>query len=167
MNTRKAVASAVVALIVLGGGAALKAAFSFRDQPLPFSHKKHVGMGIACESCHIGVTSQDRATIPETQVCALCHGRGKDGPKTPPELAAYIKENKQIPWKTVYRLPGHVHFSHMRHVAVGGLNCLSCHGDMARMEAPLSDQPVPLKMTRCLSCHWKEKVSTDCLSCHR
>lgn len=136
-------------------------------QPAPFNHKKHVDFGIACEACHVGAVEAVKATLPPIQTCALCHVPDKETPPTPKSLAAYIRQGKEIPWRKIYQAPPHVTFSHQRHVAMAGLACQTCHGDISRMEKALLRPPVPLEMERCLACHRKEKVTTDCLACHR
>lgn len=137
------------------------------EQPVAFNHKRHADWGIACAACHLGAGDSVKATIPNTPVCALCHMPGRAEPKTPQTLAEYIEEGLDIPWKKLYQAPSHVRFSHKRHVAVGGVECASCHGDVASMERPLGRQPVKLAMGRCLDCHRRERVTTDCLACHR
>jgi len=134
---------------------------------MPFNHKKHADFGIACDACHVGAKDSVKAGIPNTQTCALCHVPGKPNPKTSEELEEYINEMKVILWKNIYQVPRHVQFSHKRHVQMAGLDCKSCHGNIENMEKPVTRQLAPLRMENCLSCHKKEKVSTDCLSCHR
>lgn len=138
------------------------------SQPAPFNHKAHVvGLGMACEACHDGARESARATIPNVRLCALCHVPGKKTPRTPRSLEKHIRNMKEIRWKTVYEAPPHVRFSHERHVRMAGLECQRCHGDLAKTEKAVARQAVPLTMGNCMECHRKEKVSTDCLTCHR
>lgn len=136
-------------------------------QPVPFNHKKHVEFGIACDACHVGAKDSAKASVPNISTCALCHQPGKASPKTPKALEQYMQEMKPIPWKKIYEAPRHVRFSHVRHVEKGGLDCRICHGEVGKMERPLGRQPVPLRMERCMECHRKERVTTDCMACHR
>lgn len=137
------------------------------SQPIEFNHKKHADWGMACDSCHVGAKEDIKATIPNVSVCAFCHVSGKQTPPTPKELEEYIQEMREIPWKSIYKAPKHVRFSHKRHMEIGGLDCKSCHGDVGKMERALRKQSVELQMARCMACHRKEKVTTDCLACHR
>lgn len=137
------------------------------SQPVPFDHKKHVDFGIACDACHVGAKDAVKASVPNTPACALCHQPGKASPKTSKILEEYIQEMKTIPWKKIYRAPQHVRFSHKRHVEMAGLDCKVCHGDIGKMEGPVSRQAVPIQMERCMECHRREKVTTDCMACHR
>ena len=47
-----------------------------RDQPVPFSHKHHVGDdGIDCRYCHTSVETSDFAGLPPTETCMSCHSQ--------------------------------------------------------------------------------------------
>ena len=50
-------------------------------QPIPFSHKQHLGFDIKCAECHPNPEPGDRMTLPPTEKCMQCHGTiGKDKP---------------------------------------------------------------------------------------
>jgi hypothetical protein len=136
-------------------------------QPLPFDHKRHVAWGVACVGCHVGAKDAVRATLPGASVCALCHRPDRTAPPTSDALAGYIRDGREIPWRRVYEAPAHVRFSHRRHVALGAVECKACHGDVASLERPVGRQTVPLRMERCMDCHRREKMTTDCMACHR
>ena len=45
-------------------------------QPIPFSHKHHVGDdGIDCRYCHTAVETQRHAGLPSTHICLSCHSQ--------------------------------------------------------------------------------------------
>ena len=139
------------------------------SQPLAFSHKVHIeNASLTCKDCHLNVEKMAVATIPTLEVCQTCHN---DEPlsKSPAEreLFKYIGEKKEIPWIQIYSLPEHVYFSHRRHVTIGGLECSSCHGNLASMTTPVAYQAQPVTMKNCISCHKQQKVTDDCLACHR
>lgn len=136
-------------------------------QPVPFNHRSHADFGIACDACHVGAKDAVRATTPNVQTCAFCHVPGKENPKTPQSLEEHIREMKPIPWQKIYKAPPHTRFSHKRHVEMAGLDCRVCHGDMGKMDKAVVRQAVPLQMAWCMGCHRKEKVTTDCMACHR
>src|SRR3984893_11848060 len=47
-----------------------------RVQPVPFSHKHHVGeLGIDCRYCHSSVEVSSSAGMPPTQTCMTCHSQ--------------------------------------------------------------------------------------------
>ena len=122
-----------------------------REQPVPFSHKHHVGeLGIDCRYCHTTVESSAFAGIPATQICMNCHSQiWKDAPMLEPVRASY-RTGKSLEWTRVNDLPDFVYFDHSIHIAKG-VGCASCHGDVTAMN--LTWQAAPMTMEWCLSCH--------------
>jgi hypothetical protein len=121
------------------------------DQPVPFSHKHHVGeLGIDCRYCHTGVESGAEASLPATHVCMTCHSQIW----TNAAMLAPVREsqasNKPLLWHRVARLPDYVYFNHSIHVA-RGVPCATCHGRIDEM--PLTVQAQPFQMQWCLDCH--------------
>lgn len=163
--------SAVAALLFIVGVAVGTLMWTVRfwgsPQPLAFNHKKHTDFGIACAACHVGAKEEAHATIPNVQTCALCHVANKPTLKTPRILGEYIRESREIPWQKIYKNPQHVRFSHKRHAGIGGIDCRTCHGNISAMDKPVTRQSIPLSMNHCMSCHRKEGISTNCLTCHR
>ncbi|MFQ6040680.1 MAG: cytochrome c3 family protein [Candidatus Poribacteria bacterium] len=161
----------LIALILGGGLFALSAWNNGVRQPIDFPHDKHVDIGMDCVSCHTGAQDGQYAGIPLTKTCALCHIPERSSPATPPELTQYLKSGEEVPWQQVYRIRRHAYFSHRRHVKLGELECKECHGDIESKDTPLSRPAFatvgPKMMNYCVDCHRKEKVTTDCLSCHR
>ncbi len=43
------------------------------EQPLPYSHKVHVGMGLPCRLCHTNPAPGREMTFPATATCMNCH----------------------------------------------------------------------------------------------
>jgi mono/diheme cytochrome c family protein len=56
-----------------------------------------------------------------------------------------------IEWTKVHNLPDHVYFNHSQHVAVGKVQCQTCHGAIQEMDEVHQDQP--LSMGWCINCH--------------
>ena len=166
-----------------------------REQPVNYSHKRHLALGIECAACHIGAETGTHAGIPTANFCATCHhvqapsatqtsagtaSQSNTPPAqaaaanvwaapTPPALARYLEKGREIPWKQFQRVPRHVYFSHRRHVTIAKLDCAACHGDMRQRDTPVTHPVFPTHlpgMNRCVNCHLKEKVSTDCIACH-
>lgn len=139
--------------------------------PIPFNHQQHIAAGFKCAACHVYADTQAFAGIPAVQECLECHASW--GAKTPgladlePSLKQIAERDKEIPWKKVYRVPGHTYFSHQRHVTLAQLDCAVCHGDMTKVTSPVVRQAIPITMERCLECHRQQNVTTDCLACHR
>lgn len=122
-----------------------------RDQPIPFSHKHHVGdLGIDCRFCHTSVEESSFAGMPPTKTCMNCHSViWADSPMLEPVRQSYRTETP-IQWTRVHRLPGYVYFDHHIHVAKG-VGCVECHGEVDNM--PLVAQQTTLYMEWCLECH--------------
>ncbi|HZW72216.1 MAG TPA: cytochrome c3 family protein, partial [Caldimonas sp.] len=67
---------AFVALVVAGGiwrEHWVQALGEPLEQPIPFSHKHHVGDdGIDCRYCHTTVETSRHAGLPSTHICLTC-----------------------------------------------------------------------------------------------
>jgi hypothetical protein len=122
-----------------------------REQPVPFSHKHHVGeLGIDCRYCHTSVEKSSFAGLPPTQTCMTCHSQiWTNAPMLEPVRASY-RDNQSISWIRVNALPDYVYFNHSIHVAKG-VGCTTCHGPIAQM--PLTYKANTLYMGWCLDCH--------------
>lgn len=138
-------------------------------QPIAFNHKVHIETAsLNCQDCHLTVEKSAAATIPGLEVCQTCHNE-EPLSKSPEEkrLLQYVAEKKEIAWVQITSVPEQVYFSHRRHVSIGGVECQSCHGNVAAMSLPVSDQGTPVTMDACMNCHRQRKVTNDCLACHR
>jgi hypothetical protein len=122
-----------------------------RAQPVPFSHKHHVGgLGIDCRFCHTSVEESGFAGIPPTKTCMGCHSLvWKDTPMLEPVRESY-RSDLSIAWTRVHDLPDFAYFDHSIHVAKG-IGCTSCHGQVDEM--PLTWRSETLNMDWCLGCH--------------
>lgn len=58
---------------------------------------------------------------------------------------------KPIKWVKVHNLPDFVYFNHSQHVAVGQIQCQTCHGEVTAMDE--IRQFAPLNMGWCINCH--------------
>lgn len=121
------------------------------EQPVPFSHKHHVGDdGIDCRYCHTSVETSAFAGIPPTQTCMTCHSQiFTDTAALAPVIRSW-RENRPLAWQRVNDLPDFVYFNHSIHVNKG-VGCVSCHGRVDRM--PLTWRAHSLNMQWCLNCH--------------
>lgn len=132
------------------------------DQPVPFSHKTHVGMlKMDCRYCHTTVDKASHAAIPPTQTCINCHSAANpDGSvdnsaiHTQSEKLLPVRESQAtgepIEWERIHDLPDFVYFDHAAHVN-RGVSCVSCHGRIDKMDKVY--QAEPLTMSWCLDCH--------------
>ncbi len=121
------------------------------EQPVPFSHKHHVGvLGIDCRYCHISVEYSSFAGIPPTKTCMNCHSQIWVGSEMLEPVRESYRTNQSLHWQRVYNLPGFVYFEHTIHVQKG-IGCSSCHGRIDEMPFTVQDQT--LLMEWCLACH--------------
>jgi hypothetical protein len=122
-----------------------------REQPVPFSHKHHVGgLGLDCRYCHTSVEDSSFATIPPMKTCMTCHSQiWKESPMLAPVRDSYAA-NVPLQWNRVHDLPDFVYFNHSIHVHKG-IGCETCHGRVDQM--PLMSKANTLYMSWCLSCH--------------
>ena len=125
--------------------------FVARGQPLPFSHKHHVGgLGIDCRYCHTAVEESSFAGLPPTETCMNCHSQiWADSPLLAPLRDSYRK-GQSLLWTRVNKVPDYVYFNHSIHLHKG-VGCDTCHGRVDQM--PLMWRQQPLTMKWCLSCH--------------
>jgi len=121
------------------------------EQPVPFSHKHHVGDdGIDCRYCHTSVGQSAFAGIPPLATCMTCHSQLYTHQKALAPLLAAFDSGVPLHWKRLYKLPDFVYFNHSIHIAKG-VGCASCHGAVDEM--PLMARQEPLTMQWCLACH--------------
>ncbi len=137
-------------------------------QPIGYNHQVHVKkLDLACETCHETSRSGETAGLPPVSTCAACH-QEPNGP-SPEELkvVAAVQADRPIGWVRLYQVPRHVYFTHRRHVAVAGIACERCHGDMGSQTRPPPGPLVALTMDGCIQCHRTMGASADCDACHR
>ncbi|HEX4047525.1 MAG TPA: cytochrome c3 family protein, partial [Elusimicrobiota bacterium] len=110
----KAALVGAVVVVSLGG-----AAFNFwyrsayvyeervaREQPVPFSHKHHVGdVGLDCRFCHSSVEDSSFAGIPPVSTCMTCHSQlFTDSPMLEPVREA-ARTGGPLNWVRVNSVP--------------------------------------------------------------
>lgn len=142
------------------------------DQPIAYSHKLHAGeMQIQCIYCHSGAEKGKVAGIPSANVCMNCHKYVRKGPVTgteeiakiykaldyDPDKGTYGPNPKPIQWVRVHNLPDLAYFNHAQHVAVGKIECQTCHGPV-QDSMTVAGQYSPLTMGWCIDCHRKTDV---------
>ena len=121
------------------------------EQPVPFSHKHHVGeLGIDCRYCHTSVEVSATAGLPPTHTCMTCHSQLWTGAAMLAPVRDSLAHDQPLAWTRVHRLPDYVYFNHSIHVAKG-VGCSSCHGAIAQMQLVARAQN--LTMQFCLDCH--------------
>ena len=119
------------------------------SQPIPYSHKTHLAVGLKCQQCHPNPDPGAAMTIPAAAKCRECHSTIADEP---------------IPWVRVYTVPKWVLWNHRTHLKAGA-TCEQCHGDVAQMDVIVKATNVT-KMAGCLDCHRAKHATSSCNSCH-
>lgn len=134
-------------------------------QPIAFSHKLHAGQyEIDCNYCHTGVRLGKSANIPSANICMNCHtviqNVGGQTGMSPEIQKIYnaVDNNQPIEWVRIHNLPDLSYFNHAQHVAVGGVECQTCHGEIQAMEVVY--QYSPLTMGWCINCHRETQINT-------
>jgi len=141
------------------------------EQPFPFNHRVHFEGGVACVDCHQGVDSGPVAGIPKVESCLDCHADDiTNNPEATPLIArgrGHGKAGTELGFRRLYALPGHVYYSHRRHVGIAKLECPVCHGDIGQSVRP-PERPIAatLRMETCMDCHERSGVEDDCAWCH-
>jgi hypothetical protein len=159
-DTRLRAAFFVIAILVFGGmfliGGVMSSSYITRvgwvqDQPVPFSHKHHVGdLGIDCRYCHTSVETSAEAGLPATHICMTCHSQIWTNAPVLAPVRESLATNTPIAWQRIARLPDYVYFNHSIHIA-RGVPCATCHGRVDQM--PIMRRAQAFQMQFCLDCH--------------
>jgi cytochrome c2 len=153
-------------------------------QPIHYSHRIHAGSnGIDCKYCHSSARVSKHAGIPSLNVCMNCHksiAQVSDTTATPEYSKAfydgeigklyeavgwdvtsqkYTGKTKPVKWVRIHNLPDFVYFNHSQHVAVAGIECQKCHGEVKTYE--IQKQFAPLTMGWCINCHRETEVKME------
>ena len=134
------------------------------EQPLPFSHKTHVGLGMQCRDCHVIPEPGFAASYPAESTCMACHRAVKADSPHIQRLKKFQTEGKPIPWERVYWVPDFVWFSHASHVEDAAIACETCHGPVAERDVLFQEKPTT--MAACMECHARSNASNECDLCH-
>jgi hypothetical protein len=155
---RVSIYGAVVAIALLGYAIDVVNQTSYvtevhnaRPQPVPFSHKHHVGeLGLDCRYCHSSVEVSSSAGMPSTQTCMACHSQIWTNAAVLEPIRASYRDSKPVSWTRVNAVPDFVYFNHSIHIAKG-VGCTTCHGPIAEMNITWRGEN--LYMRWCLDCH--------------
>jgi hypothetical protein len=134
------------------------------QQPIAFSHKQHVGLGVKCLDCHTMRAPGFEAGIPQEATCMGCHTTVKTDNPAIRKLAEFYETKRPVPWVKVYEVPDFVYFSHTVHYREAHIECESCHGPVAEREVIAKEKPT--SMISCIACHEKSKATRECGTCH-
>jgi hypothetical protein len=132
-------------------------------QPVPYSHKTHLAMGLKCNACHKNPDPGEAMGFPSEAFCMGCHRSVKSESPHIQKLAAASTDKQPLPWVRIYHLPQFVYFSHRVHTKAGA-TCENCHG--AVRERDVLFKEVNLNMKACMACHAEKNARNDCNTCH-
>jgi len=134
------------------------------DQPLPYSHKTHLKLGLSCQLCHTNPAPGQLMTFPPTATCMNCHATIATDRAAIGKLALYASSQQPIPWVRVYKLLPGVTWTHSKHLQAG-VHCETCHGAVSEIES-MSETTSVTAMASCISCHQARRASAACAVCH-
>ena len=141
----------------------LAAGLHGQQQPVPYSHKTHLALGLKCSACHKNADPGELMGFPAASFCMTCHRTVKADSPHIQLVAAAARDKKPIPWVRVYRIPTYVYFSHRVHTEASA-TCETCHGQVRARDAITRE--VTHDMRSCMACHVATKARNDCTACH-
>jgi len=150
-------------------GAAVRSFLGSHDehpqQPFDFSHQIHLGKGLVCTDCHLGVETGPRAGLPSVNTCMICHSQIATDRPLIQKMTAMAEKGIDFNWNRVYDYPAesHVRFDHAPHIRAK-VECSTCHGNQAAQTT--ARRAVNMDMGFCVNCHKSRQASNDCLTCH-
>ncbi|HTE06546.1 MAG TPA: cytochrome c3 family protein [Planctomycetota bacterium] len=159
----RAIALALGALaVVTVGGCVVFQYLGLAEEPLAFSHERHLAEGLACTDCHSSYEAGDEPQEVRPAQCALCH-EDLDAEKPPERQVAALFDGESYRAAHATRFADEVKFSHATHVG-SGASCESCHAPIAT--SGRVDASVAPRMDECIACHEKTGQATSCTTCH-
>jgi hypothetical protein len=127
----------LVASLVLGWVIFPQLLYSKKKQPIDFNHVLHNELvDESCESCHFFREDGTYSGVPKLAQCIDCHEEvnGED-PEEEKFVTQYVAKGREVPWLVYARQPDCVFFSHIAHVKLGQMDCVTCHGHIGESES--------------------------------
>jgi hypothetical protein len=127
----------LVASLVLGWVIFPQLLYSKKKQPIDFNHALHnEEVEEGCESCHFFREDGTYSGVPKLAQCIECHEEvnGED-PDEEKFVTQYVAKGREVPWLVYARQPDCVFFSHIAHVKMGEMDCVTCHGNIGESES--------------------------------
>lgn len=137
-------------------------------QPIRFNHELHtVTLELDCSTCHEYYATSGHSGLPSLELCATCHEEAMTESPEEQRLLELLEGDRSEEFRKLFRMPDHVYYSHARHVTVAGIECATCHGDIAESTVPPPTALVHVTMDMCVDCHLARSVTVECTRCHR
>ena len=127
----------LVVSLVLGWVIFPQLLYSKKTQPIDFNHALHNELvENGCESCHFFREDGTYSGAPKLAQCIECHeevqGESEEEEKF---VTQYVAKGREVPWLIYARQPDCVFFSHIAHVKMGQMDCVTCHGHIGESES--------------------------------
>ena len=87
------------------------------QQPIAYTHKKHLAVGMECANCHQFAETGPQAGIPPADFCMVCHQAIATESPEIQKMTALWKQGKDIPWVRVYGFEKEAHVRFQAKVA--------------------------------------------------
>ncbi len=161
-----------------------KLLYSKKKQPVDFNHAMHLELvDEGCESCHFFRADGSFSGAPTLAQCVGCHDEMQgDTANEMNFYENYVQKDREVPWLIYAKQPQCVYFSHVAHVKMGNMDCVTCHGFIGEStQLPIYEQNRislysrniwgkniggfkentwdRMKMDDCSECHVRESVS--------
>ena len=127
----------LAASLILGWVIFPQLLYSKKTQPVDFNHALHNELvEESCESCHFFREDGTYSGVPKLAQCIDCHEEinGED-PEEEKFYTQYVAKGREVPWLVYARQPDCVFFSHVAHVKMGQMDCVTCHGNIGESES--------------------------------
>ena len=153
--------------------------YSHKNQPVDFNHQLHMEMDEIedCDSCHFVREDGSFSGAPKLAQCIDCHDEIVSD--TENELVffeQYVQKEREVPWLIYSKQPPCVYFSHVAHVKMGKMDCVTCHGHIGESTSlPVYQQNRISLYSRDIWGHniagiatntWDRMKMDDCARCH-
>ena len=182
----------LIASLIVGWVIFPKLLYSQKKQPVDFNHALHnEEVEDGCESCHFFREDGTYSGVPKLAQCIDCHEEvnGED-PAEEKFVNEYVAKEREVPWLIYSRQPQNVFFSHVAHVKMAQMDCVTCHGDIGESESlrvyqenRISGYSIDIwgkniagikrnswdrmKMDDCSECHVRENFNQNSVQTHR
>ena len=111
--------------------------YSQKRQPVEYNHALHNELvDNGCESCHFFREDGTYSGVSKLAQCIDCHEevQGED-PEEAKYVYEYVAKGREVPWLIYTRQPQNVFFSHVAHVKMAQMECVTCHGNIGESES--------------------------------
>jgi len=127
----------LVASLVLGWVIFPQLLYSKKKQPIDFNHVLHNELvEESCESCHFFREDGTYSGVPKLAQCIECHEEVQGESEAEEKFVTqYVAKDREVPWLVYARQPDCVFFSHIAHVKLGRMDCVTCHGPIGESES--------------------------------